>query len=187
MTQRADAAAATGERILDAAVDAFWDSAFDPTIREVAERAGVSEQTVIRRFGNKEQLLEAAGRREFQRVAAQRDTAPSGDTAGALKVLVDHYEEHGEGALKMLANEDRLDSLREITENGRAYHQEWCERVFTDALRSLHGTDRKRRLAQLIAVTDVYTWKLLRIDRRLSRRQTELAMRELVESLTGGS
>ena len=50
----------------------------------------------------------------------------------------------------------------------------------------LHGAERARRLAQLIAVTDVLTWKLLRHDRSLSRRQTELALIELLQPLTGG-
>ena len=187
MTQRAEAAAETGERILDAAVEIFWENSFELTLREVAQRAGVSEQTVIRRFGGKEQLLEAAGRREFERVAEQRDAAPAGDVAAAIDVLVDHYEQHGEGALLMLANEDRIDSIGEITARGRAYHREWCERVFADDLRGLRGAARNRLLAQLISVTDVLTWRLLRIDDKLSRPQTELAMRELAERLIGGA
>jgi hypothetical protein len=42
---------------------------------------------------------------------------------------------------------------------------------------------KQRRLAQLVAVTDVYTWKLLRRDKEMSRDQTNLAIRELVEAL----
>jgi hypothetical protein len=40
-----------------------------------------------------------------------------------------------------------------------------------------------------VAATDVYTWKLLRRDKGLSRDQTITAIRELVEALhhqTGG-
>jgi hypothetical protein len=58
--------------------------------------------------------------------------------------------------------------------------------VFAPALARLGGAERARRLAQLIAVTDVLTWKLLRHDRRLSRRETELALIELLGPLTGG-
>jgi hypothetical protein len=47
----------------------------------------------------------------------------------------------------------------------------------------MRGAARQRRLAQLVAVTDVYTWKLLRRDKGLSRDQTVLAVRELVEAL----
>jgi hypothetical protein len=53
----------------------------------------------------------------------------------------------------------------------------------------LRGVDRKRRVAQLVVATDVFTWKLLRRDKGLSRDQTITAIRELVEALhthTGG-
>jgi hypothetical protein len=58
--------------------------------------------------------------------------------------------------------------------------------VFAPALTGRRGAERARRLAQLIAVTDVLTWKLLRHDRQLSRCQTELALIELLRPLTGG-
>lgn len=186
MTNRAAAAEATAERILDAAVEVFMES-FDLPLREVAEHAGVSEQTVIRRFGGKQGLLEAASSRESERIMSQRDEAPAGDPAVAIRVLVDHYEEHGDQTLRMLAHEDRFDELRVIVDNGRKLHAEWCSRVFAPALEQLDRERRDRRLAQLIAVTDVYTWKILRRDRRLTREQAERAIRELAESLTGGS
>lgn len=46
------------------------------------------------------------------------------------------------------------------------------------------GVARRRLLAQLVAVCDVYTWKLLRLDFGLSRHQTELALRGLLDPLT---
>jgi len=49
MDSRAQAAAATGERILDSAVGTFWELPTDKvSLEEVARRAGVSVQTVIR-------------------------------------------------------------------------------------------------------------------------------------------
>jgi AcrR family transcriptional regulator len=72
------AAAATGERILDAAVAVFWQRPVDDIpLEEVARRAGVSLQTVIRRFEGKQGLLAAAAERETERVRRQRDQAPS--------------------------------------------------------------------------------------------------------------
>jgi hypothetical protein len=55
--------------------------------------------------------------------------------------------------------------------------------VFAQTLRRLTGVARERRLAQLVAVCDVYTWKLLRLDAGLSRRQTQLAIHELLGPL----
>lgn len=61
------------------------------------------------------------------------------------------------------------------------------ERMFAPLLGGLGGADRERRLATLIAICDVSTWKLLRRDRGLSRAQTELALRKLLGSMNGGS
>jgi AcrR family transcriptional regulator len=187
MQARAEAAAATGERILEAAIAVFWQRPMDDVpLEEVAGRAGVSQQTVIRRFGGKQGLFAAAVQRETERVGRQRGQAPVGDLRGAVRNLLDHYEELGPGVLRLLAQEERSPALRALADQGRAFHAGWCERVFAPALEGLGGARRARRLAQLIAVTDVLTWKLLRQDRRLSRRQTELALIELLQPLTGG-
>ncbi len=66
---------------------------------------------------------------------------------------------------------------------GRAGHQAWVEQMFPAALAGLRGKARARRIAQLVAVTDVYSWKLLRRDKGLDRDQTITAMRELVAAL----
>src|SRR5260370_21845798 len=185
MGARAAAAAATGARILDAAVQVFWDLPHDQVfLDEVAGGAGVSVQTVIRRFGGREGLMAAAAARESERVRRQRDEAPIGDVAGAVRVLVEHYEAMGDRVLRLLAEEQRVPGLRPIADAGRAVHREWCARVFAPALEGRPGSERQRRLAQVVAVCDVYTWNLLRRDPGLSRHQTELALAELLIPLS---
>lgn len=185
MTARAEAAAETGERILDAAEAMFReDPVGEATLEELAARAGVSVQTVIRRFGGRDGTFAAALERATARIEAQRGTALPGDREGAVAVLLDHYEAHGDLALRMLAGEARSPRLAAMVAGGRALHVGWCERVFAGALAGLRGAARERRLAQLVAVCDVYTWKLLRRDRGLSRAQTQLALCELLEPLT---
>ena len=184
MQARAIAAAETGERILDAATDLFWQLPADQlSLEEVAHRAGVSVQTVIRRFGGRDGVMAAAGEREAGRIRDQRDEAVEGDVPGAVRVLIDHYEAYGDRVVKLLADENRLPQLKEIADHGRQVHRQWCTRVFAPALEGLSGAGRRRRHAQLVAVCDVYTWKLLRRDRGLSRDETETALRELLEPL----
>lgn len=184
MVARADAVARTRDRILDAAIAQFWeDPAPDVSLDAVAARAGVSVQTVIRHFGGKEGLFEASVRRESARVEEQRSHAPPHNAQAAVRVLFDHYEELGDRVLRMLSEEGRIAGLRELADLGRAAHRRWCERVFESTLTRLSGADRRRRLAQFVAVCDVYNWKLLRRDSRLSRRQAELAVIELLEPL----
>lgn len=188
MGARADAAAATGERILDAAVELFWEQPTDKiSLDEVARRAGVTVQTVIRRFGGREGVIAAGVARESARIRVQRDEAPVGDVVAAVRVLVGHYEQSGEPVLRMLAEESRIPALSEFAGAGRTLHRQWCARVFAAALLDRAGVDRQRRLALIVAVCDVYTWKLLRLDAGLSRRQTELALVELLTPMTAAA
>jgi AcrR family transcriptional regulator len=188
MVARAEAAATTAERILDAAVEVFWELPTDQiSLDEVARRAGVTVQTVIRRFGGRDGLLAAAVERETEKVRRQRNEAVPGDPAGAVRILIEDYEVTGDRVMKMLAEEGRIPGLKAIVDGGRELHRFWCARVFAPAVARLHGMERERRLAQFVAVCDVYTWKLLRRDAGLSRRQTELAMVELLNPLLEGS
>jgi AcrR family transcriptional regulator len=186
MGARAEAAAATGERILDAAVELFWERPGEwASLERVAARAGVSVQTVIRRFGGRDGLFAAASEREAKRVREQRDEAPVGDVARAVSVLVEHYEQLGDRVGKLLAEEHRVPGLSELADRGRRSHRDWCARVFAPQLDPLAGVERRRLLAQLVAVCDLYTWRLLRRDSALSRRQTELALVELLDAILG--
>jgi AcrR family transcriptional regulator len=188
MVARAESTAATQERILDAAVQVFWEQpGRQLSLEEVARRAGVTVRTVLRRFGTRDGVMAAAADRETNRVRQQRDSAPPGDVERAISVLTDHYEETGDRVLTMLAEEQRLPSLREIADRGRRMHREWCARVFSASLGGLDPVARRRRLAQLVAVCDVYTWKLLRRDAGLSRADTEIAIVELLQPLITGS
>src|SRR4051794_23493073 len=170
MRARADAAAATADRILDAVEKLFWDEpGREPTLDGIAAEAGVSVQTVIRRFGGRDGVEAAAFARAAGRVTAQRAEAPPGDLAATVAVLMEHYEAMGDAVVRMLAAEHHRPLVAEVVANGRKLHESWCVSVFAPTLAPLRGAARARRLAQLMAVCDVATWKLLRRDRKLSR------------------
>jgi len=184
MVARAANVVATGERILDAAVEAFWERPSDQiSLDDVAWRSGVSVQTVIRRFRGKDGLLAAAIERESERVRRQRDPTAVTDAVGAVAQLVTHFEAMGDRVLRMLAEETRIPALRHVVDGGRRAHRNWCKRVFASELAGLGVARRRRRVAQLVAVCDVYTWKLLRRDAGLSRKETHLAVLELLKPL----
>lgn len=187
MTKRAASAAATAERIIAAAAAEFVDGTpiAGITLDAVAARAGVSVQTVLRHFGDKDALFAATAEREASRVARERDAVATGDVAGAVVNLAEHYERDGLLALRMLAEEHASPYMAAVTAGGRAYHRDWCERVFSPFLEGLDGADRDRRLAQFVAVCDVYVFKLLRLDAGLSHEAYISAVLELLEPLTG--
>ena len=186
MDLRASAKAETERRILKAADRYFRDAPYpEVRIEDIAAAAGVSAPTVIHRFGSKEALMAAAARSGAERVRQQRGQAPVGDLPGAISNLVEHYELWGDSVVHLLSQEAAVPVIRDVTDAGRALHVEWVEHTFAQWLPRQHAA-RRRRLSQLVALMDVYVWKVLRRDRGLSRKETETAVREMVSALLEG-
>lgn len=184
MTTRAAAAEATRERIVAAAQEAFMEHWYDDvTMRAIASGAGVALQTVLNHFPTKDALCAAANERLARSIERARWSVSAGDIEGAVTVLVDDYERTGDANLRMLAVEERVPAIQPWIALGRRGHEAWVGETFAAALDGLSGARRARRLAQLVAVTDVYTWKLLRRDKQLSRDETVTAVCELVTAL----
>ena len=184
MVARAEAAAATHARIVDAALERLSESPYDDvSLADVARDAGVAVQTVLRRFGSKEGLAEAATELGLGRVRAQRWSAPPGDVDGAVRALFAHYEEWGERSLRFLAQEERVPAMRRVVAAARALHHEWVDHVFAARLARERGAARLRLRARLVVVTDVCVWKVLRHDLGLDARTAAAAFRELVAAV----
>jgi AcrR family transcriptional regulator len=182
MTSRAEAAERTRLRILDAAVELSSTTLVSEiSLEAVASAAGVSVQTVLRRFGNRSGLL-AAGREHARTVIADERRAPVGDVPAAVRAVVDHYEHRGDAVILMLAQERADEQIRELTEDGRRFHARWVEEVFAPYLPSGRAA-RDERVALLVVATDIYTWKLLRRDQGASRAVTEQRMERLVRAV----
>lgn len=122
---------------------------------------------------------------EGERILALRNPEDVASLDAAIHQLVTHYEVMGDRVLRMLAEESRIPALSEIVDSGRKQHQEWCRVVFARTLASLPGPQRKIRLAQFVAICDVYTWKILRRDSGLSSKSTERAIVDMLKNLTG--
>lgn len=188
MEARARTKEATRVNILDAAETACEELSFDEiTLAAVAARAGVSVQTVLRHFETRDKLLMASLLYAGSKIPPDRQAVPVGDLDEIVRVLVHHYEQFGDRILRLLAEEDREPAARQLTDLGRAFHLEWCRQAFSPALDALSGATRERRIAQFVAATDVYVWKVLRYDQGLSPRQAKLAIRELLAPLAGPS
>lgn len=183
MTARAQSAEQTRRRILQSTFDLQSRRlAAEVSLDAVAEDAGVSVQTVLRHFGNRAGLFDATVAFANERVVEER-RAPVGDLASAIRVLVDHYEKRGDMALMMLAQETTYDHVRQLSEAGKATHRDWVVEVFAPHLEGLTSAGREQAVDLLVVATDVYTWKLLRRDRRHSRSQTEDRMITLVSAV----
>lgn len=187
-TERARRSEETGDRILHAARRIFEARGYAAlTLAAVADEAEVTSQTVIRRFGDKEGLLAASAELAFREVSSMRAEAPVGDLPGIVANLVEHYEDRGGTALRLLADEPHSDAIAALARSGRALHRQWCARVFAPYVSRLSPSVRRRRSAQYVAICDVYTWKVLRRDLGLSPAQTRTALIEMLQPLTEGN
>jgi AcrR family transcriptional regulator len=164
MGARGEAVAATRRRILEAGASLGLDDLnLDPTLEDVADRAEVSVQTVLRHFGTRQALLTAIV--EFATSRIEQERRPVGaDPASAVDAVLAHYEHLGDFSLALLARESVDPRSAELTTRGKAFHRRWVEDAFAAALPPRLAS-RDALIDLLVVATDVYAWKLLRRDR----------------------
>ncbi len=179
MDARRESTERTKTAILQATVDLLREKrSVEIVLADIAERAGSTVQTILRHFTSKDGLFDAAQEYGRETVTAQRD-APVGDLDADIRILIDHYELWGDAVIHFLGQETEDDRIRSMMEQGRAGHRKWV----TDMIGPLLARPTDELIDQLVVVTDVYTWKLLRRDRHLSRTETESRMLVLARSV----
>ena len=128
---RARATEQTGTRILQAFMARMQSGWFDEIrLEDVAHEAGVTIQTVIRRFGSKEGLLGAWQQTLHNDILRER-AQPSSNIGKAIDVIIAEYELRGALVMRLLAQEDRYEPIHIMAEVGRATHRAWVGEVFS--------------------------------------------------------
>lgn len=181
MRARAASTSKTRERILDAVI-ALSEERFSVEIilSDVAARAGVTVQTVLRHFGSRHGLFAEAQARQVAQVRVERAT-PVGDAASAVRNVVAFYDRLGEWSLRLQAQERSDELCRQSVELGRRVHREWVEEVFAPQL--MGRRDRKELVDLLVVATDVLAWKILRRDGGMDRATACKRMLRLVRAI----
>jgi AcrR family transcriptional regulator len=178
---RARAAEANTERILTAALELFAEQPFDRiTLAEVAERAGVGVQTVIRRVGTKDGLVRAVNAWVEPRVGAARGDPVSADPDAVAAAVARQYERWGALIDRTLRQEDVSPALAESADGGRRAHRAWIDAAFADLLAAVPAARRRRLRAQLVGVCGVELWHVLRRDEGLSAPAARAAVADLI-------
>ncbi len=180
MAVRAKNAAATRQRILEAARSLF-DEGAELTLERVAATAGTSVQTVLRAYGSKEALVVAAV--GSFRVEEPVPPGPMRSARAVVRRLFDDYEEIGDRVIRVLSAEQRIPAFADIARDGRERHRRWVEAAFAGRLAKQAAREREEVLLGLLAATDVYVWKLYRRDFGLDRKTSEAAVERLVRSV----
>ncbi|MEX0810950.1 MAG: TetR/AcrR family transcriptional regulator [Chitinophagales bacterium] len=184
MTKRAEQVNRNEQKILDATFS-LWKqySMHEITLDMVAENAGVTVRTILRKYGSKEGLIEYCIDNDIGKISHKRNVAIEGGVEQALQVLLDNYEEIGEAAIRTLAIEEELAVAKKALIKGRAFHREWCAKVFEEHLPKKNTKEYETRLHAFFAATDFYLWKLLRKDLGKSKKETYAVLWTMVEGL----
>ncbi len=188
MSTRAAQAEATRERIRQAAVALYRERALDGfTLEEVAQRAEVTVQTVLRAFKSKDQLIMTALRALAEETQPIKIPRVPGDVAEAVTIFFDLYEEVGDFVMQQLGDEPRLPAIKSDIDAGRQGHAKWVEAAFAPQLTRQAGKGRAQMFHALMVATDVYVWKLLRRDQKLDRADAEAVMGQLINGVIRGA
>ncbi len=112
----------TRRRVLQAAFDLSGERmSLEIVLGDIAERAGVSVQTILRHFGSRAALFDAVADFARAQVIAER-AAPAGD--------------------RFLAQEFWDEHARQVTERGRRVHRDRVRTVFAPHLDARPAADR---------------------------------------------
>jgi AcrR family transcriptional regulator len=186
MTDRAENVEETRQRIIRASRSLFAQRWFDDvTLGQLAEAAGVSHQTVLNHFHSKEGVFGAVLALVEAEVVEEDDRAAVDDTSAAIRRLLRRYERMGLENARFVVQEHRSAVLHEVLERARAQHRGWVEQVFAHCL-APSGPQRRRKIAALIAATEVMAWKAVRHDYGFSRADTVAAMTATVKGIEEG-
>lgn len=182
---RAERTRENGERIAAAAVALIKRTGrvAHVTLEDIARESRLTVRTVLRRFGSRDGVLEAAFARMKEEFGALRVPTAAGDVDAAIRSLLAQYEAIGRLNIRALEQEDALPLLHRMLEDARKIHRAWLAEVFAPNLARLRTEERERRITALYAATDVYLWKLLRCDLKRSRDETEDVFRRLVRGV----
>jgi AcrR family transcriptional regulator len=181
---RAKAQEHTQDALIDAATDEFFAGNWlQVSLESLSAKAGVTKQTLLRHFGSKDGLLMQALARGATQVRDQRWSTPTGDVAGAVANLLDHYEAWGERSIRIGEWQRGPAMLGMLSRVARQVHYEWIEYAFAPWLQDIDEPARTRRRAALIALCDVQTWWTMSHDLELERAEVHATLTDTIERL----
>jgi TetR/AcrR family transcriptional regulator of autoinduction and epiphytic fitness len=182
------------ERTRQALVDALFalleDGELRPTAERIAQRAGVSERSVFQHFPDREALLEAVARQEYERVVTALQPV---DASRPLGARIDDFVVQRTRLLERISPVRRAALLIEhesdvvagwLTTARQAAATD-VERVFRRELERAESGERAVLLAALVSATSWPAWEGYRVHQRLGAERARAAMRRTIAALLG--
>jgi AcrR family transcriptional regulator len=159
-----------------------------PSVADLADRAGLSERTVFHHFAERDRVLEVAAELQVARVLSMVRPVPADlpldarirrFARGRVRVLEDITPVR-RAAVLVEAGAPRL---RELRDEVLAAARREVGVTFAPELAALAPALRPRRLAALDAATTWATWEHLRTSAGLTVPQAEAVLRDSVAAL----
>lgn len=192
VTKGVDGRSARSARTRDAVVDALLslldEGDLRPTVRRVAERAGVSIRSVYVRFEDLDALYVEAAQRQWERLSVLVEPLPM-DAPTDERVAA--FAEQRCRILETAAPVRRAAELQEPFNEALAVSLTWARgvgrdqvaRVFEPELARRRGVARTRLLDALDVATGSTTWDVLRRHRGLSPTAARRVVVDMVTAL----
>ena len=181
MTQRTNRAQKTKERIVKSTEVLLANSLLaEVTLPAIAKGAGVTVQTVMRQMGSRDGCLAAVAKLVYERIDSQRGDTKPGNLESAISTLMDHYEAESALILNLLEQANKGETFaKTAADRGQIYHRKWVEHCFGPLLKEA----QRENIDALVAATDIYIYKLLRLEMGRSIKATKAVINCLVRGV----
>jgi AcrR family transcriptional regulator len=171
------------EAVIDALLALFRDGSYQPSMADIAARAGLSLRSVFRYFDDVDDLHRAAAIRQIALVLPLLEvpvpaTAPvAAKVAAVVAARAALYEQIGPAARALRAGAHRHAPLAAELARNRAFLRSQLAAVF--------GPEAGGQLAAIDVLCSFESYELLRYDQGLSRAAAERALTDAVGALLG--
>ncbi len=180
----------TRQALVEALHDLLGEGELRPTAERIAGRAGVSERSVFQHFPDREVLLEAVARQQYEQIVRELDPV---DASLPLPERIDAFVAERTRMLEQITPVRRAAVLIEhesdvvagwLTTARRGAATE-VERVFRRELETLERGERAVLLAALVSACAWPAWEGYRAHQGLGAERARAAMRATVAALLG--
>ncbi|HEY1273800.1 MAG TPA: TetR/AcrR family transcriptional regulator [Thermoleophilaceae bacterium] len=178
----------TREAVVDALLALLDEGEVRPTAERIAARAGVSERSIFQHFGDREGLLAATARRQYERIAP---TLVRIDTALPFPERLDAFVGQRARLLEITAAvrrgalliEHESETVASWLASARKAKAAEVDRVFAAELQARPEAERGLMRAALVSASEWTAWESYRAHQGLSPQRAAAAMRATMDAL----
>lgn len=178
---------------LDAAIELFEEEQFEPTLEQIAQRAGLSTRSVYRYFEDRDELVRAVIGHKQMQVAPlfQIEELGQGDLELRLVRFVGSrlrlHDAIQATARAMIIRSSSDPVIGELVDFRRSLLRGQVESQFDAELSLMQEPDRRSSLLAIDSLTQFETLDRYRIDLALSIDETQQLLIPAIRSLLGSS